>query len=207
MEDLAALPMILISGFKPFLNEKINPSELLVEKLKVISKELKSADFSIETIILPVEFENAFKALQKKIEQINPKFIIMFGQAGGRPNICLEKIALNWNQTKSADEAKYIPATGRIGDGELALMSTFQVDDLAAFLADRGLRSEISFSAGAYVCNNLYFKVLKNYPLIQSIFVHVPFLPEQGQVSQPKMDFNHMLRTANEILNFAKSRS
>lgn len=198
--------MILISGFEPFLSEKINPSKILVQKLKANSQDLKSSDTLVQAVILPVEFENAFKELQKQIELTNPKFIIMFGQAGGRPNVCLEKIALNWNQTKSADESKHIPPTGRIGDGELALMSTFPVDDLNAFLADRRLNSEISFSAGAYVCNNLYFKVLKNYPLIKSIFVHVPFLPEQGQPIHPKMNFETMLQTAVEIINFTKSR-
>lgn len=192
--------MILVSGFKPFLNEKINPSELLVEKLKVNYQDIKS-------VVLPVEFDRAYVELQKQIEQVKPKFVIMFGQAGGRPNVCLEKIALNWNQTKSADESKFVPQTGRISDGELALMSTFQVDDLAAFLADRRLKTEISFSAGAFVCNNLYFKVLKNNPLIQSIFIHVPFLPEQGLTHQPKMDFELMYETALQIVQFAKSRT
>lgn len=191
--------MILVSGFKPFLSEKINPSELLVEKLKVNSQDLNS-------VILPVEFDRAYIELQKTINQVNPKFVIMFGQAGGRSNVCLEKIALNWNQTKSADESKFVPPTGRIADGELALMSTFPVDDLAAFLVDRRLKTEISFSAGAFVCNNLYFKVLKNNPLIQSIFVHVPFLPEQGEAHQPKMAFEQMFDTALQIVSFAKSR-
>lgn len=197
--------MILVSGFKPFLSEKINPSQLLVEKLKVNSNH--NSDFDdIKTVILPVEFDRAFLEFQKQIENVNPKFIIMFGQAGGRPHICLEKIALNWNQTSATDEAKHIPATGRISDGELALMSNFQVEDLATFLADRRLKCEVSFSAGAYVCNNLYFKVLKTYPLIQSIFIHVPFLPEQGLATQPKMEFDQMLETAKQIINFTKSR-
>lgn len=192
--------MILVSGFKPFLKEKINPSELLVEKLKVKYQDLK-------TVVLPVEFDRAFVELQKQIEQTKPKFIIMFGQAGGRPNVCLEKIALNWNQTKSFDEAGRKPEVGRIGDGELALMSTFPVEDCAEFLADRKLKVETSFSAGAFVCNNLYFKVLKNYPLIPSLFVHVPFLPEQGEAYHPKMDFELMEKTAFEIVNFARLRS
>lgn len=191
--------MILVSGFKPFLKEKINPSELLVEKLKVKYQDLK-------TVVLPVEFDRAFVELQKQIEQTKPKFIIMFGQAGGRPNVCLEKIALNWNQTKSFDEAGRKPEVGRIGDGELALMSTFPVEDCAEFLADRKVKVETSFSAGAFVCNNLYFKVLKNYPLTQSIFVHVPFLPEQGPVNYPKMDFDLMFETASQIVNFCRSR-
>lgn len=191
--------MILVSGFKPFLNEKINPSELLVEKLKVKYQ-------GLQAVVLPVEFDRAFIELQNQIEKGGVRFIIMFGQAGGRPNVCLEKIALNWNQTKLPDEAKFLPALGRIGDGELALMSSFPVDDCAEFLADRKLKVETSFSAGAFVCNNLYFKVLKNYPLIPAIFVHVPFLPEQGPVNYPKMEFDLMEKTASEIINFCRAR-
>ena len=199
MEDVFKIPMILISGFKPFLKEKINPSELLVEKLKVKYQDLK-------TVVLPVEFDRAYFELQERIDQVNPRFIIMFGQAGGRPNVCLEKIALNWNQTKAFDEAGKNPGVGKIGDGELALMSRFPVDDCAEFLADRKLKVETSFSAGTFVCNNLYFKVLKNNALIPAIFVHVPFLPEQGEAHHPKMEFELMLETASQIVNFARLR-
>lgn len=191
--------MILVSGFKPFLNEKINPSELLVEKLKVKYQDLI-------TVILPVEFDRAYLELQKQIDTVHPKFVIMFGQAGGRPHVCLEKIALNWNQTKASDEKGFNPGVGRIGDGELAVMSNFPVDELAEFLAERKLRVETSFSAGAFVCNNLYFKVLKHNALIPAIFVHVPFLPEQGEAHHPKMDFELMFTTACEIINFVRTR-
>lgn len=191
--------MILVSGFKPFLKEKINPSELLVQKLKVKYQDLKA-------VVLPVEFEKAYIELQKQIDLIQPKFVIMFGQAGGRLHVCLEKIALNWNQTKTNDESGFNPGVGRIGDGELALMSTFPVDDCAEFLTERNLKIETSFSAGAFVCNNLYFKVLKNNELIPAVFVHVPFLPEQGAANYPKMDFELMEKTASEIINFVRTR-
>lgn len=191
--------MILVSGFKPFLSEKINPSELLVEKLKVKYQDLKA-------VVLPVEFERAYLELKKQIDTVRPKFIIMFGQAGSRSKVCLEKIALNWNQTRSLDESGFKPGVGRIGDGELALMSTFPVDDLADFLEDRKLSVETSFSAGTFVCNNLYFKVLKNHPLIPAIFVHVPFLPEQGEAHEPKMDLEQIEKIGSEIISFCRSR-
>ena len=199
MEDVVEISMILISGFKPFLSEKINPSEILIQKLKVKHQDLK-------TVILPVEYENAYIELQKQIDVVQQKFVIMFGQAGGRPNVCLEKIALNWNQTKASDESGKKPGVGRISDGELALMSTFPVDDCAEFLADRKLKVETSFSAGTFVCNNLYFKVLKNNPLIPAVFVHVPFLPEQGEPHHHKMDFEQMENTASQIINFVRTR-
>lgn len=191
--------MILISGFKPFLNEKINPSEILVQKLKVKFQDL-------ESVVLPVEFEKAYLELQKHIDLMKPKCVVMLGQAGGRTNVCLEKIALNWNQTKASDESGRNPRVGRISDGELALMSNFPVDDCAEFLADRKLKAEISFSAGAFVCNNLYFKVLKNNALIPALFVHVPFLPEQGEAHHPKMAFEQMIDITSEIINFVRTR-
>lgn len=180
---------ILVSGFKPFLNEKINPSEMLVEKLAQVRSD-------IATVVLPVEFEKAFVVLREEIEKVSPEFIVMLGQAGGRANVCLEKVALNWNQTVNADESAFVPPTGEIYSGDpLALMTNFPVDVIYQNLKEQSLPVELSFSAGTFVCNNLFYKVLKNYPQIPSVFVHVPLLPEQAQglsVSKPSMPFETM---------------
>jgi pyroglutamyl-peptidase len=93
---------ILISGFKPFLGESLNPSERLVQ-------EIQKKYSTISTIVLPVEFQAAFNHLKKKILEISPDVIIMLGQAAGRKNISLEKIALNWRESSQPDEVGYIP--------------------------------------------------------------------------------------------------
>ena len=192
--------MILVSGFKPFLNEKINPSEMLVKKLV---EEYSSP--GLHTVILAVEFEKSFVQLKAEIEKYNPEYIVMFGQAAGRQKINLEKIGLNWNQTLSPDESGFTPAVGSIYVGkELAYMSKFPIDELFHFLEKEKVEATISFSAGTYVCNNLYYKVLEAFPNKKSLFVHVPLLPEQGLPQQPKMDFDHMLLAATKIIEFLR---
>lgn len=187
---------ILISGFKPFLGESLNPSERLVQK---IQKKYST----LSTIVLPVEFESAFKYLKNKIQETSPDIVIMLGQAAGRKNICLEKIALNWRQSIQPDESGYIPETTFIqSDRELATMTHFPVDVVAQQLKKQGHPIEISFSAGTYVCNDLYFKTLTEFPNIKSIFIHVPLLPEQQKENddRPAMEFDLMLKVIESVL-------
>ena len=148
---------ILISGFKPFLGESLNPSERLVQ-------EIQKKYSTISTIVLPVEFQAAFNHLKKKILEISPDVIIMLGQAAGRKNISLEKIALNWRQSSQPDEVGYVPEATYIKNGcELATMTNFPIDIVAEQLKQQGHPIEISFSAGTYVCNDLYFKALTEF--------------------------------------------
>lgn len=164
---------IIVTGFKPFLDDKINPSERL-------ALELGSSFPEIEALILPVEFEKSFAILQDEVLEKKPGFILMIGQASGRKNICLEKVALNWVQSEHEDEAGIRPKTGRIlPSTELALMTSFPVDSVFLELKKLNFPVEISFSAGTYVCNDLYFRTLNRFKNIKSIFVHVPLFPEQ----------------------------
>jgi pyroglutamyl-peptidase len=187
---------ILISGFKPFLGESLNPSERLAQ-------EIQKKYSTISTIVLPVEFQAAFNHLKKKILEISPDVIIMLGQAAGRKNISLEKIALNWRESSQPDEAGYIPETTFIEVGrELALMTNFPIDIVAEQLKQQGHPIEISFSAGTYVCNDLYFKALTEFSNKKSIFIHVPLLPEQQKENddRPVMNFDQMLKTIESVL-------
>lgn len=98
--------MILITGFKPFLNQKINPTELIINNL-IEEKWIDANNKLIVGSVLPVEFDGAFQKLQDLINQYNPECIIMLGQAFGRSLISLEKIALNWNETNHPDESNF----------------------------------------------------------------------------------------------------
>jgi pyroglutamyl-peptidase len=191
---------ILISGFKPFLGESLNPSELLVQ-------EIQKKYSTLSTIILPVEFESAFKDLKNKIQETSPDIVIMLGQAAGRKNICLEKIALNWRESSQPDEVGYIPKTTFIESGrELATMTNFPVDVVAQQLKQQGHPIEISFSAGTYVCNDLYFKTLTEFPNIKSVFIHVPLLPEQQKENddRPAMKFDRMINVLEDLIKIIK---
>ncbi len=185
---------ILVTGFKPFLGEKINPSELILNEINHLN---------IQKIILPVEFKSAFEILKTEIQNQKPDYVIMLGQASGRKNISFEKIGLNWIQTVNSDESGFTPAVGAIqNDQALALMTKFPVDEIYQKLKSENLPVEISFSAGAYVCNDLYFKVLSSYPDLKSVFVHVPLLPEQLRVNddRPSMSFDKMVEVVQIVI-------
>ncbi len=191
---------LLVTGFEPFGNQEINPSELL-------ATELARSIPGVSSLILPVDFKEAFQELLKFIEH-QEKFdlIVMLGQAGGREHICLERVAHNWMENRVADKRNPVLEAQKIfAEHADAVMTTLPVekirDDLNQQLAHPIV--SVSLSAGAYVCNNLYYKVLTHHELLNtpSLFVHVPYLPEQIKDSQmPSMDFKTQLHAISSLI-------
>lgn len=187
---------ILVTGFKPFLGEALNPSEMLAQDLLKYFSEVQS-------LILPVEFENAFLKLKEHLQIYQYSYIILLGQATGRSKISFEKIALNWHQAEHSDEAGYKPNTGEILLGEkLALMSLFDVDAAVNKLKQEEKPVEVSFSAGTYVCNDLYYRALSEFNESKIVFVHVPMIKEQIKDSktQPYIAYADTLDTLKKLI-------
>ena len=177
---------ILISGFKPFLGESINPSEKIAIKLAQIFAE-------VESVVLPVVYSECFQILESKVRQFQPDLLIMLGQAGGRSTVTVEKIALNHHQARAADESGYKPEVGPILPNQpLALQTIFPVDILVSQLKSSGLPIDVSCHAGTFVCNYLFHQALNRFPDLNPIFVHVPFLPEQLGVYQGESDQSNL---------------
>jgi pyroglutamyl-peptidase len=167
---------ILVTGFKPFQNEAINPSEILLAELAKVF----SAD-EVETLALPVSYENSFSVLKNHWQAHGPyKALVMLGQAGGRPAVSLERVALNWCES-GADEDGQVPHQGLLIPGApTSYISDFFAKDWVKNLNEIA-PTAVSHSAGTYVCNSLYFKMhheLRNTP-VPTLFIHVPYLPEQ----------------------------
>ena len=122
-------------------------------------------------------FEESFSLLKSEVQKIQPQLLIMFGVASTRSKICFEKIGLNWVQSTSADISRKTPSTGKIkSDQELALMTNWSVEPVLLQLDPAWAACiEMSFSAGAYVCNDLYFRALDDKDLdCEKIFIHIP---------------------------------
>lgn len=187
---------ILISGFKPFLGEKINPSQKL-------ALDLQNQFPDVVSIILPVEFKQSFWLLEREIQNVEPDFVIMLGQSGDRKNICFEKIGLNWMQTKDADEVGFKPEVGPIEKSEpLALMSIFPIEKHFDVLKARNYPVALSFSAGTFVCNDLYFRVLNEFKNVKSVFIHVPLVEEQSNYfERPYLDYETQLQILTELVH------
>ncbi|RKJ31627.1 peptidase C15, partial [Butyricicoccus sp. 1XD8-22] len=82
---------ILLTGFEPFLDYKVNPTMKIVEELNGNSIN----GHEIVGWILPVDFEQSAKLLLEKIDEVNPDVVVSLGLAGGRYKITPERIAVN----------------------------------------------------------------------------------------------------------------
>ena len=189
------MPRILVTGFKPFLGQSVNPSEKL-------SQDLQNNFKNVHSLVLPVEFGQAFLILEEHLRNHIYDYVIMLGQAAGRSTICLEKIALNWIETSHNDEAGFRPNRSEIiAQAPLALMTRFPINEIYEKLKSENLPVTVSFSAGTFVCNELYFRVLNQYSGLRSLFVHVPQWPEQNpEIKELSMHDEEQMKVLTRLI-------
>ena len=169
---------VLISGFEPFGGSDLNSSQLVVE---AISKE-SFTGLELSAVILPVEFDKAAKVLFSKVRELDPEIVISFGQAEGRKAISPEKIAINLDSARIPDNAGEMRVNKVIIEaGADGYFSTLPIEKMVVAVKECGLDGEISLSAGAFLCNHIFYH-LQHQLLergIKSGFVHLPLVNEQ----------------------------
>jgi len=169
---------VLISGFEPFGGSKLNSSQLVVE---AISKESFSG-LDLFTVILPVEFGKAADVLLSKVKEIDPEIIVAFGQAEGRKALTPEKIAINLDSARIPDNTGELRGNKVIIEkGVDGYFSTLPIEKMVEVVKACGLESEISLSAGAFLCNHVFYHLQHNLleSGVKSGFVHLPLVNEQ----------------------------
>ena len=164
---------ILVTGFEPFATSSLNPSAEIV-------KALKGDD--LVTAILPVVFGQASAQLRELIDLHKPRAVLCLGQAEGRSEMTPERIAINLDNARIADNAGNQPLEQRImADGPDGHFSTLPIEKMVASMKAAGIPASISLSAGTFVCNHIFY-VLQDYlkdSSIKSGFMHVPLMDEQ----------------------------
>ena len=112
---------VLITGFDPFGGESINPAWEAV-------KAMKDNIDGIEVIKLqiPTVFKKSAEKLFAGIEEHKPDAVICIGQAGGRYDMSVERIAINMDDGRIPDNEGYQPIdTPVYEDGENAIIQKF----------------------------------------------------------------------------------
>ncbi len=170
---------ILVTGFNPFGDDKINPA---IETVKRLPDTIHGAE--IIKLEIPTEFNHSAEVVKKAIEEHHPDYVLDVGQAGGRFGITPEYVAINLDDGRIADNAGYQPLNHTIHeDGQTAYFTQLPVKAIARAIRDAGLPSTVSYSAGTYVCNHIFYQVQymrdKFFPDIKAGFIHIPFLPDQ----------------------------
>ena len=192
---------VLVTGFEPFGGASLNPSQLLVEEL---AKE-KLPGVDLATVLLPVEFDRAAEILLEEIEKHSPQIVISFGQAEGRSSITPEKIAINLDDARIADNSGDARKQRAIVTGGAdGYFSTLPVEKMVFAINEAGVPANLSLSAGSFVCNHIFYRMQNALQGkgIQSGFIHLPLVPEQSAEfpNQPTMSLDKMLTGAKAAI-------
>lgn len=189
---------LLITGFDPFGGESINPSWEAVNALP----ETVGA-WELTKLQVPTVFGKAGETVLAAAEKLQPDAILCVGQAGGRAAVTPELVAINLRYGRIADNAGVSPMDEPVvADGPAAYFSTLPVRAMAQAVTDAGLPGQVSYSAGAFVCNDLLYTVLHRYAgtPVRAAFVHVPFLPQQAKEGVPSMTQEDIQKALQAII-------
>lgn len=169
---------ILVTGFEPFGGESINPSAQVALALegRVI------AGHRVKGIVLPCVFGESQRVLAAHLRRVKPVLVVCLGQAGGRATISVERVAINVDDARIADNAGQQPIDQRIAPrGPAAYWSTLPIKAIVAALSTRGIPADVSQSAGTFVCNHVFYGLMRRLGKkpVRGGFIHVPFSPDQ----------------------------
>ncbi len=181
---------LLITGFEPFGGEEINPSWEAVSHLPSII-----GGYELTRLLLPVVFGLASKKVIDVAEKMRPDAILCIGQAGGRANITPEYVGINLRNATIPDNEGNQPTDEPICSGGCAAyFSTLPVRRMTEAIVAAGLSAQISYSAGAYVCNDLLYSLLMHFDGSETrvSFVHIPYSKEQGK--EPSMELSDIIK-------------
>ena len=181
---------LLITGFDPFGGEKINPSW---ESVKLLPDEI--GDYSLTKLEIPTVFKKGAQKLLDLATTLCPDAIICVGQAGGRKGVTPEVVAINLMDANISDNVGYKPINEQILNGENAYFSTLPVREIVANIKSANIPSSLSYSAGAFVCNEVLYTLLHHYngTNVKVGFIHVPYLPEQAKNGEPSLPLDSIV--------------
>lgn len=181
---------MLITGFEPFGGETVNPSWEAVSRLPDTV-----GDYHLTKLLLPVVFGRAAKQALCAAEELEPDVILCIGQAGGRAAITPELVGINLRYGSIPDNEGSQPKDAPVcPNGAVAYFATVPVRKMAGAIAASGIPSHVSYSAGAYVCNDLLYTLLAHYEGSGTKvgFIHIPYVKEQGK--EPSLTLEEILR-------------
>ena len=187
---------ILLTGFEPFGTATSNPSGEIV---KQISGE------NVVTAILPVAYAQSAERLLSLIDQHNPDVVICLGQAEGRTQITPEKVAINLDDARLADNEGVLRNDVKIIEhGPDAYFSTLPVKDMVEAMKAQGIPAAVSLSAGAFLCNHVFYVAQNKFAgsNVRSGFVHVPLMDSQAPEfpGLPTMPLDQMVTAVRAML-------
>ena len=198
----------LVTGFDAFGGDKLNPSTLAIRRLK-----RRMAGLTVQAVELPTSYGRSAIVLREAILKQRPDIVLGVGQAGGRSELCLERVAINVQDARIRDNDGKQPIDKPVvKDGPAAHFATLPIKACVAELRKAGLPAAVSNTAGTFVCNHIFFALMDiaaAHPIpMKAGFLHVPYAPEQVARlgAAPSMAIADIARGIEIILRVSEAR-
>ena len=172
---------LLLTAFEPFGGESINPSLETARKME----KFDFPNAMVQVAELPVDRFRAVEIALELIRACRPDIVIMLGEAGARYRVNPERVAINVDDFRIPDNAGNQPRDEPIiEDGPVGYFSTLPIRAIADRINKADIPAAISNSAGAHLCNRLFYSVMHTISIeglrIKAGFIHVPYLHDQA---------------------------
>lgn len=170
---------ILVTGFDPFGGETINPA---IETVKRLPDMIAGAQ--IIKLEIPTVCHKSLRVIDEAVAQYDPDVVLSIGQAGGRPDITVERVGINVDDYRIPDnEGNQIIDEPIYPDGPDAYLVTIPIKAMVQRIQGRNIPASVSNTAGTFVCNHVTYGVCHllatKYSGKRSGFIHIPYLPQQ----------------------------
>lgn len=197
-------PQILLTAFEPFGGDDVNPSREIARALHGETVEGER----VCAVELPCVFGAALQALDRALEETQPVLAVSLGLAAGRAGLSVERVAINVDDARIADNAGAQPVDAPVvSGGPAAYFSTLPLKAIVQALREQGLEAAVSQTAGTFVCNHVFYGLQHRLAGrgVRSGFVHVPLLPAQAlrYPGQPTMTLDDQVRGVRTVLAVA----
>ena len=194
---------VLLTGFEPFNKETVNPAWEAVRALEG----WRGPGFAVQVLQLPCVFGEANRVIGEAIARLKPAVVIAVGQAGGRVDLSVERIAINVDDAPIPDNAqRQLLDEPIVENGPAAYFSTLPIKAIVAALRSAGLPASVSQTAGTFVCNHVFYGLMHATArrTLRAGFIHIPYLPEQaashpGAASMALADMVRGLKIAVQV--------
>jgi pyroglutamyl-peptidase len=161
---------------------------------------------------LPTSYARSAGVLRTAIEEARPDLVLCVGQAGGRAELCLERVAINVQDARIRDNDGKQPIDKPVvRNGPAAHFATLPIKACVAAMRKAGLPAAVSNTAGTFVCNHIFYSLMDiaqgHAIAMRGGFLHIPYVPEQAVLGgAPSMALDDIVRGIEIVLEVSAAR-
>lgn len=148
---------VLLSGFEPFAGAPTNESWEAVRRAAPL---LEERGVGVATVRLPVVFSRGADVLLEQVAALSPRMVVATGLAAGRDAITPERVAINVQDARIADNDGASPIDAPcVEGGPVGFFSTLPIKAMVKAARDLEVPAAVSQTAGTYVCNDVFYRL------------------------------------------------